>query len=143
MKKMSKGISPLVAAVLLIAVTMTIAGGLAYWASSIVETTLPQTNETEKGCPVMRFTVDDCKYLTSQGTVIIRIHNTGPTDMSNMKAFLIYPNFSVSDPYILNGSINSGILDSYAITGINDSFTKVVVNTQCSDKSGEKVCSIS
>ena len=37
-----KGISPIVAAVLLIAITMTIAGGLALWATKLVGQQLPE-----------------------------------------------------------------------------------------------------
>ena len=44
---MAKGISPLVATVLLIAVTMTLAGIIAFWGSSFVRTSLPTENQTQ------------------------------------------------------------------------------------------------
>ena len=55
-----KGISPLVAASLLIAVTMTIAGILAFWASSYMRTTTTQfTNQTSmlRKCTGARFDI--------------------------------------------------------------------------------------
>ncbi len=58
----SLGISPLVAAVLLIAVTMTIAGLLAYWATSFVRTSLPETNRTEAECRLADFSIYFCSY---------------------------------------------------------------------------------
>ncbi|MBI2547246.1 MAG: hypothetical protein HYW23_02255 [Candidatus Aenigmarchaeota archaeon] len=59
-----KGISPIVASVLLIAITMTIAGVLAYWSSTFVSNTLPGENTTTAQCRLAQFEFLLCNYNT-------------------------------------------------------------------------------
>ncbi len=142
-KKMSKkGISPLVAAVLLIAVTMTIAGLLAYWAASFVRTSLPETNETTAKCRLADFFIDSCIYNNATQTITLTLRNTKNVELENLKLFLYYPNATVSDPIELNGTLPAGgMLKSFTVKNIADPFVRISVSTQCPELIKEKVCS--
>jgi flagellin-like protein len=133
----SKGISPLVAAVLLIAVTMTIAGLLAYWAASFVKTSLPETNETETQCRFADFSIYSCTY--SNRTVNLILENTQNVDLEDLKAYFIFSNNTVSDAYDLNETLPSGRLKSFTITSVDD-FSKISIKTHCPDVGKEKTC---
>jgi flagellin-like protein len=133
----AKGISPLVAAVLLIAVTMTIAGLLAYWAASFVKASLPETNETETQCRFADFSIYSCSY--SNRTVNLILENTQNVDLENIKAYLIFSNSTVSDAYSLNETLPAGVLKSYTISDVDD-FSKISIKTHCPDVGKEKTC---
>jgi len=135
------GISPLVAAVLLIAVTMTIAGLLAYWATSFVRTSLPETNKTETECQFAAFSIYSCAYVNSTETVSLILENHKNVELRNLRTFLIFPNASVSNPIELNGTLSAGgMLKSFQIEGITDDFSKIMVTTHCPEISKEKIC---
>jgi len=133
----TRGISPLVAAVLLIAVTMTIAGLLAYWAASFVRASLPETNETEVQCRFADFSIYSCTY--SNRTVNIILENTQNEELKDITAYFIFPNSTVSDAHNLNESLPGGRLKSYTVTNIDD-FSKVSIKTHCPDVGKEKSC---
>lgn len=139
--RMSKlGISPLVAAVLLIAVTMTIAGILAYWATGFVRTSLPDVNETDAECRMADFSVYSCTFDNSTKKLSLILENLQDTELTNMRLFFIYANLSVSDAVPLNTTLTAGALKPYAITGVDANFTKIMVKTHCPEISEEKVC---
>jgi len=134
------GISPLVAAVLLIAITMTIAGVLAYWATSFVKTSLPEQNATDAECRLASFSIYSCTYNNSTRTVSLILENLKNTELTNLRAFLIYGNSSVSDAIPLNTTLTAGALKPFSITSVDANFTKILVKTHCADKSEEKIC---
>ena len=137
-----KGISPLVAAVLLIAVTMTIAGLLAYWAASFVRTSLPETNETEAECRFADFNIYSCTYFNGSSTVSLILKNEKNIELRDLKAFLIFPNMSVSSPILLGGTLPpGGTLKSFTLTNVNDPFLRLSVSCHCPEAVKEKVCS--
>jgi len=136
----SKGVSPLVASVLLIAVTMTIAGVLAYWASSFVKQSLPSLNTTESECRFAGFSIYSCTYDNSTKKISLILENSRNIELKELKAFLIYSNASVSDAIPLNGTISGGTLKSFSIPNVYDSFAKISVKTHCSELSEEKAC---
>lgn len=139
--KPSLGISPLVAAVLLIAVTMTIAALLTYWATGFVKTSLPETNETEAECRFAAFSIYSCTYSNSTNIVSLILENRKNIELKSLKAFLIFPNATVSDPIILDGTLPAGgILKSYQIQNIAEDFSKIMIATHCPDVREEKVC---
>ena len=137
----SLGISPLVAAVLLIAVTMTIAALLTYWATGFVKTSLPETNETEAQCRFASFSIYSCTYYNSTDVVNIILENYKNIELRNLKAFLIFPNATASAPITLDGALPAGgVLKSYQIQNIEDDFSKIMITTHCPDVREEKVC---
>jgi archaellum component FlaF (FlaF/FlaG flagellin family) len=137
----SLGISPLVAAVLLIAVTMTIAGLLTYWATSYVRTSLPETNQTEIDCRFADFSIYSCTYYNSTNQISIILENHKNVELTNLNAFLLFENSTVSDPKSLGSTLPAGgTLKSFQIGNITDDFSKIIVTTQCPELSKEKVC---
>lgn len=137
----SSGISPLVAAVLLIAVTMTIAGLLAYWATSFVRTSLPETNKTETECQFAAFSIYSCTHTDATEKVSLILENHKNVGLRGLKVFIIFPNATVSNPVELNGTLPAGgMLKSFQIVGIRDNFSKIMVTTHCPEISKEKAC---
>ncbi len=125
----SKGISPLVATVLLIAATMSIAMILSFWASSFVTSGLPEQNETQTKCQFSNFEIYQCSYNASNSALDITLRNSGQNSLSDMVAFMILTNNSVYGPNVLSGDLAAGIYQSYRIFNI-PAFSKLIVNSR-------------
>lgn len=126
-----KGISPIVAAVLLIAITMTLAGGLALWATKMVKEQLPET-ETEVQCRLANFDFFSCKYNSSTQTIIFSLSNKRNVDLKNLTAFINYNNGSVSG-ISLNETLRTGAdsIKTFTISDVSSDFSSVLVKTHC------------
>lgn len=134
------GISPLVAAVLLIAITMTIAGILAYWATGFVKTSLPEVNATDAECRLADFSVYSCTFDNSTKKLSLILENLQDVELTNLRVFFIYANLSVSDAVPLNATLTAGSLKPYSITSVDANFTKIMIKTHCPELSKEKTC---
>ena len=151
--KNKKAISPLIAAVLLIAFTMTIAGLMAAWAQNYIvgrtQTMTEQSEEIEK-CSKADFTLESGTRKTNS-TVYIVIYNSGDLDFTDMNVFLSYSN-STAGPVIqsvknaANQTIPVGELVSFSVTNnqtaVGMPLTKIkVVSVDCSNVYREKTFS--
>lgn len=87
---MMKGISPLIASVLLIAVTMAIAGVLASWATQFSAGRLTRTNE-EANC-IGALDISSLKF--DAGMITLKIRNIGNINLTNLKANVEYDDVS-------------------------------------------------
>lgn len=88
---MLKGISPLIATVLLIAFTMAIAGIMATWATTFVQSKITETeNQSQAICAGANMKVSDARLnaATSQGTVIVE--NLGTAPLTDFKGYVFY-----------------------------------------------------
>jgi flagellin-like protein len=97
-EKNTKGISPLIAAVLLIAFTMTVAAILATWAQTFGQErleTAEQRGEAVIRCSALSMRVDSATY--SGNSVQAVVWNTGDENMTNIE-FVIYNSTSPSIP---------------------------------------------
>jgi flagellin-like protein len=137
-----KGISPLIAAVLLIAITMTIAGVLAFWASSFVRTGLEQSsNQTvATECTFGNFIVDSCNYNSSTTKLILILDNIGTVNLGNITAYAIYGDGSVNASKLDGGNLESGSLKSFSTVGVSPGFQSVRIRTQCPNVAEETAC---
>lgn len=135
-----KGISPLVASVLLIAITMTIAGAIAYWASSFVATSLP-TNQTNLGgeCAFGNFKIYSCRYNASTLNMSLILNNLGTTPLRNLTLFVLYANDSVQT-ISLNQTLTANALQSFIVNGISSDYSTITVRTQCPQVSESSGC---
>lgn len=136
-----KGISPLVASVLLVAITMSVAGILAFWVSSYTGQTLPKINRTEEECRFSNFEISSCIFNNATSNLTITLRNIGQYDLSQLKAQIFLTDGTVSQPISLEGVLPRGEYKTYIIsTGIPfNKFSKVVVLTSlCPQLSGEK-----
>ena len=138
---MQKGISPLVAAVLLIAVTMTIAGVLAYWASTFVRgQTDTFADEPITGeCNFGNFLIDACSYDSGNERLTFILDNIGTVNLKNITAFVIYSDNTLNATQT-NQSIDSGELKSISIDGVSSGYTTVRVRTHCPNVFEETRC---
>ena len=135
-----KGISPIVAAVLLIAITMTIAGVLAYWSSTFVSTGLPTENATTAQCRVAQFEFLNCKYNSTGQTIVFSVNNVRTVDLGNLTAFIEYGNGTVSSAIPLNQSLPPNTIKSYSVSGISAEFSNILIKTGCPDVSRSTTC---
>lgn len=124
-----KGISPLVATVLLIAATMSIAMILSFWASSFVKSGLPQPNQTQQQCQFSDFAIYQCSYSAGNKTLDIVLQNLRSNPMSGMTLQLFFTNNSVSQPYNLSAALAGGVYQSYRLNDIPSAFSKVIVSS--------------
>jgi|FaiFalDrversion3_1042247.scaffolds.fasta_scaffold00303_11 flagellin-like protein len=137
-----KGISPLVATVLLIAATMSVAMILSFWASSFVRTSLPSpANETQKMCQFADFDIYQCNYNSTNNTLDITLQNLRPFPIEKIVLYLSFPNGTTSQVSEL-GTLPAGAYQSYRVYDV-PSFSKVIVRSVACvgimpDK--EKVC---
>lgn len=129
---MEKGISPLVAAVLLIAATMSIAGILSYWATSYVKIQTEQfKNQTATSeCNFADFRIYQCVYNSTDKKVNLILENIKTVELKELKLYVEYSTGNISSPISLNETLSSGAIKSYVITGISN-FTNIIVKTQC------------
>lgn len=136
-----KGISPLVAAVLLIAVTMTIAGVLAYWATTFVktQTTTFQNESVASECSFANLVVHSCSYSTNASQIALILDNVGRIELKDMVAQVVYSNNSVAD-HRLNGTLPGNLLRSYTLTGVSPDYRSLVVKTNCPTATVELAC---
>jgi len=89
-----KGISPLIAAVLLIVFTMAIAGILATWATQFA------TGQLEQSTCGLALTIENLRF--ESGTVIVAFRNNDPkVNLTGLSATLTYPDLTTSN-YFLN-----------------------------------------
>lgn len=136
----NKGISPLVAAVLLIAVTLTIAGLLAYWASGFVRTSLPEVNEStrEIQCAGANFKIYHRLYNSTTQKLNIILTNTGDMGLTITGVDFIWTNGTL-ESHSLNQSLpTGGSLYSYEVTNIGSGFQRFRVATNCPDINKEE-----
>lgn len=118
-----KGISPLVATVLLIAITMSIAGILAFWVSSYTAQTLPPINMTAEECRYSNFEILTCSIDSSSGNIIFSLHNVGPYDILNMTSYIFFNDGTISPKINLNDGLASGEYKSFVLSSSNLGFT--------------------
>lgn len=151
-----KGISPLIAAVLLIAFTMTIAGLMAAWAQNYVSGETQQlTEESDKlqECGKVNFMIDDITKTDTSLTIVV--YNSGGIEIEDFDAILSYSN-STHGPVIetnsdaLNETLAIGDMKSFSVTNnqseVGMSLTKLklvakIADTKCPNVYREKTFS--
>ena len=82
---MKKGISPLIAAVLLIAFTMAIGGVLFIWSGTFSQQRLQSAGD----CSFSIF-VTDPNYDSNTNMISLRVRNSGENDLEGLTASIIY-----------------------------------------------------
>lgn len=127
---MRKGISPIVAAVLLIAVTMSLAGLLAYWASNFVKTELPTANSSDTTCQFTGFQIYQCNYSNSSQNISVVLYNYRTNPVTDIQATVFdVNNLPVWVNETVGGTLNPGAIIAYTISGIPSNFTKIVLTS--------------
>jgi flagellin-like protein len=143
-----KGISPLVASVLLIAITMSIAGILAYWVSTYTTSTLPSLNKTktEEECRFSNFEIYTCNFNTTTGTITFTLHNIGLYEIVNLASYVVFTNDTITPSISLNGTLATGEFKSYSLLNTTTNVTSttfsklIVASSACPGLSKEHSC---
>lgn len=142
----SKGISPLVASVLLIAIAIAIGGLLSFWAlNTWFPNQLSQFNSTEQDCIYVDFAIYSCSYNSTSGNILLNLQNTQKITLSDLGAYVTYTNGSLSGIIKLNGSLAVSDIKGYTLTNtttnISTGFSKIIiVSLNCPGKSHESTC---
>ncbi|MCX6821688.1 MAG: hypothetical protein NTW30_02810 [Candidatus Aenigmarchaeota archaeon] len=133
---MRKGLSPIVAAVILIAATMSLAGILTFWTTSFISNKLNQSSTVndETNCLGAEFKLrPESKY--DNGTLFLIVENIRAVDLKLENLYLFYPDTGVDPPVPLNSfELNKGEIKSLSplddVT-IRDGFTGGKIKTNC------------
>lgn len=138
---MIKGISPLVAAVLLIAVTMTIAGVLAYWASTFIGTEVEAFDDESVAneCNFGRFRIDACTYDSANQRATFILDNIGTVELLNISVYAVYPDNGINVSFT-NTSLSSNQLKSFTANSISPGFVRLSMRTHCPTVIEETTC---
>lgn len=133
---MSKGISPLVAAVILIAATMSIAGILSFWTTGFVRTKLGVAeNETEEiRCLNAEFELYSSSLEGS--TLFFVLENTRTYDLTLKELYLFDADDRLLDTKTLNMELKGNSLLAHNET-IPTTSTRAVIKTGCPEVSVE------
>lgn len=136
-----KGISPLLASVLLIAVTVAIATLVMGWISTITRTTQTTvSNRTVEAvnCASASIVIDDVYISTAAATGTVIVRNAGQADSLQIAFAPLYntTGTSVNPAQILPiSNFNRGQIQTltYTSTGISScaAFSKAIVSTNC------------
>lgn len=122
---MGKGISPLVATVLLIAITMTIAGVLAYWASGFVAISLPQSE-----CATASFIILYKSYDLLNRNMTLFIQNKGPGQLIITNITFGYPGGEI-DSRSINRTLTTNALTSVVLENVEPNYIICSVYSNC------------
>jgi len=127
---MSKGLSVIVAAVILIAATMSIAGILIYWSSSFVQKRLNETGGVtdETSCLGAEFKIHSASF--TNGTLFLRLDNRRTVDLKLENLYLFYPDNKM-ETVPLNALLKGNEIKQFTLTNITDGFTNGKIKTQC------------
>jgi flagellin-like protein len=137
-----KAVSPLVAAVLLIAVTMTIAGILAYWGAGFVRMqTASWENSTVAGnCNFADFKIYSCRYNDTSSKITLNLENLRKVELKDLSIYYFFTNGSVSPPVYINDTLPGSMIKTFSISDVPSDFTKLTIKTQCPDISATDDC---
>lgn len=127
-----KGLSPIIASVILIAATMTLAGILAYWTTGFVKTRLTETESITGGseCFGADFKLRSGSYKDNALYVIL--DNRKPVNLLLTNLFLIYPDNRVVT-VSLNETLKGNEIKAVNIENVENNFLTGEIKTQCSD----------
>jgi len=132
--KKKKGLSPIIAAVILIAATMTVAGILAFWTTGFVKTRLTEAESISGGTEC--FGADfELRSGSLDGTTLnLILDNKKSVDLYLTNLFLIYSDNRV-DTKSLNITLNGNEIRTVSIQDVAPNFLTGEIKTQCPDVS--------
>jgi flagellin-like protein len=128
---MLKGISPLVATVLLIAITMTLAGIVAFWGSSFVRTSLPSENQTQtlQACTGGSIKLISSSYNSTTGIFSMTIYNDGPQRLTLTNITFIYADRTEAKE--INAEISPAQVFVKSVDNVASGYNSFIISTNC------------
>lgn len=137
-----KGISPLVASVLLIAITMTIAGAIAYWASNFVSQQIRgfENQTVASECNFADFSIYSCSYNSTTSNITLILENIRNVELRDLAIQVIYPNGTISTiPLNETLPVAPFNLKSFRFFASPD-YSKIKITTHCPTVTKESLC---
>src|SRR3989304_1081203 len=144
-----KGISPLVATVLLIAFTVAVGGLLSVWLTGFsTQTTdiIKQQSNTQLTCSYGGISVDTLKYSSAAGSLAGNVRNTGLIGLGNFTLQVVWQNATIfstqlctntTSAYscsISNMSLTASQLAAFNVTvGGGGNYQTIRVSTNCTN----------
>lgn len=129
-----KGISELVAAVMLIAFVVAAAGIISTFYSQFTREQVTKV-ETEGGetidCSISHLIIQPDTVTTSNSDLLITVENTGKEDLSDID--VVFRN-STGDPFQtvdMNETVDTGNIETLTINGVTNSIDRITVTTVC------------
>ena len=131
---MRKGLSPIVAAVILIAATMSLAGILTFWTTGFISNKLNQSSTVndETNCLGAEFKLrPESRY--DNGTIFFIVENIRAVDLKLENLYLFYPNTDTGVGTVpLNSlELNKGEIKSFKVPDVGNDFTGGKIKTNC------------
>ncbi|MEM5801151.1 MAG: hypothetical protein QW350_02400 [Candidatus Aenigmatarchaeota archaeon] len=130
---MNKGLSPIVASVILIATTMAIAGILSFWAGSFVEKKIGESESTttEIECLKSKFNLfTPCRYNQTKKEISFYLDNQSPHDIILDGLYVFYPNNNLRS-YKLSIKVPANQPFPFNQSGIEPGFISFQLRTTC------------
>jgi hypothetical protein len=111
---------------------MSIAGILAYWASSFVRSSLPsESNRTDVQCAGSNFDVYTASYNSTTKNFTLMLENTGMYNVKIDNIDFIYPDLSV-ETHNINGLLTvGGAISRFLISDVTANYQKYRVVSNC------------
>jgi flagellin-like protein len=135
-----RGISPLVASVLLIAISLTLAGILTTWGVTFIKgKTETFGNQTTSECDIANFRIFKCSYNSTESEITLTLENRANVELKNLVAYINYPNASTFS-YDLNDTLPSVALKTFNVSEVSDGYSTIVVKTHCPQISESSRC---
>jgi len=124
-----RGINPpLTLAIILVAVTILVAAGLSFWATSL---TTNKPAPVENDCIRAEFKLYSGNYDYSISTLSFVLDNSKEVVLKELNLYLIYPGERVEQKS-LDGVLEGNTLKTFIMTGVERDFNKGVIKTHCS-----------
>ncbi len=129
---MRKGISPLVATVILIAATMSIAGILSFWVGTFIPKTLEAAeNSTQDAtCTSAQFHVYSGTYSSTDKKLLVILENQRFSKVNLDKLYLFYSDNDLKS-FDMNGTLAGNELKSFNVSGIDSGFLSGEIRSKC------------
>ncbi|MEM5777129.1 MAG: hypothetical protein QXJ06_01635 [Candidatus Aenigmatarchaeota archaeon] len=130
---MKKGLSPIVASVILIATTMAIAGILSFWAGSFVEKKVEESENTTSdiNCLNLRFNLfTPCIYNQTKKEISFYLDNQSPREIILDGLYVFYPNNNLKS-YKLSIRVPANQPFLFSQSDIEPGFVSFHLRTTC------------
>lgn len=144
-----KGISPLIATIILIAMTIAIAGILGLWAANYVVGRTTEINKTESeiarlDCSIMRLDIRSCRRTNNENVRII-LSNTGHSDIDGVLITFFevdeYGNILNLNSTEIKKIIRRGSYEILDLKPLIQNFSRIEVkSSRCPEVRVERVC---
>jgi len=134
-----KGISPIIASVLLVAVSLAVAGIFSGWAPEMVQTFTDSTeDQADQRITCDRASLDISSANLDGDTVEVAVRNNGDEDLDVTAAAVDEDGIPVGEQDQDN-MIPSGELDTLEVTGAGDADSVEVFTPDCGDVTASEV----